>query len=379
MVNVRELAVHEQEYWNTQIQQFEAVHPLNAYAWGQVRAVDNWSPLYLIAEREGKLAGAVLLLEKRLPLLPFSILYAPKGPLWHYGDDETLLALIEKIQEIARTRRALFLRSDPNIPEAFNNELKGKLEPLGFRHLEQRWTYWNSPRDVSRINLQKAKTVEELFGLLDSDTRRCIRKAEREGVTVEAASTEEELKKFYEMFQEFSIGKGFMVRDYAYQRSLWERYIVEGNGKLFLAKYGGKIIGGCMFIMFAGKCLGMHMGSPYEYQKLQTNYAYLWESIKWAKNAGCSWYSFRGVGSTPTQESFKNKFQPEVVGLVGYYDYPFKPLLYKIFYLAEFVFLPRAWPFLVKGRKLYHAVMNRHQEGTARKPSSNRPSRVSPG
>jgi lipid II:glycine glycyltransferase (peptidoglycan interpeptide bridge formation enzyme) len=99
------------------------------------------------------------------------------------------------------------------------------------------------------------------------------------------------------------------------------------------------------------------MGTPYEYQKLQTYYAYVWESIRWAKAEGCSWYSFRGVGTTPTQEFFKKKFLPEVVGLVGYYDLPFSPLLYKAFYFGEFSLLPRAWPVLVNGRKLYNKVV----------------------
>jgi lipid II:glycine glycyltransferase (peptidoglycan interpeptide bridge formation enzyme) len=237
------------------------------------------------------------------------------------------------------------------------NTNEDKLSAQGFIHLDQRWTFWNSPRDVSRIDLTRVKTAEEFFNLLDRDTRRCIRKAGREGVSIEAATTEEELKTFYNIFKEFSVNKKFMSRDYEYQKRLWDTYVVNGTGRLFLAKYQGEVIGGLICIMFGEKCLAMHMGTPYKYQKLQTYYAYVWESINWAKDEGCSWYSFRGVGTTPTQEFFKKKFLPEVVSLVGYYDLPFLPFLYRLFYFGEFSVLPRAWPILVNGRKLYNKVI----------------------
>lgn len=352
-VQVREISKSEAEYWDREVQQFECVHPLNAFGWGQVRSVDNWTPVYLVAEREGKFSGAMMVLVKRLPFTPFSIFYSPKGPVWDHEDDETLYALIDKVRLIARKEKAIFLRVDPNIREQGMNGGENKLPLSGFIHLDQRWTFWNSPRDVSRIDLTQIDDAEEFFELLDRDTRRCIRKANKEGVRIEAAKSEEDLKTFYNIFKEFSVNKRFMSRDYGYQKGLWDTYIANGMGRLFLAKYESKIIGGLICIMFGGKCLAMHMGTPYKYQKLQTYYAYVWESIRWAKEQGCSWYSFRGVGTTPTQEYFKNKFLPEVVSLAGYYDLPFRPLLYKLFYFGEFSVLPRAWPVLVRARKLY--------------------------
>ena len=153
-----------------------------------------------------------------------------------------------------------------------------------------------------------------------------------------------------------------MSRDYEYQKTLWRTYVNAGLGRLFLAKYEGKIIGGLICIMFGKKCLAMHMGTPYVYQKLQTYYAYVWESIKWAKEKDCTWYSFRGVGTTPSQEYFKNKFLPERVCLIGYYDLPFRPILYRLFYFGEFTALPIAWHLVVNVRKFFNAISNRLRE-----------------
>ncbi len=357
MTVIREISHLEKDYWDEGIQHFELAHPLNAYAWGQVRSADKWHPIYLVAEREGKHCGACMILEKKIPFTPFSLFYSPKGPVWDYKDDETLYGMIDKIKEIARNKKAIFLRIDPNIPESLSMNIEDRLSSLGFVHLEQRWTYWNSPRDLSRIDLTKASTEEELFNLLDRDTRRCIRKAAREGVVIEAAVSEAELREFFTIFKEFSVNKRFMSRDYEYQKSLWDTYIVNGMGRLFLAKYEGKIIGGLICIMFGGKCLAMHMGTPYKYQKLQSNYAYVWESIRWAKEKGCTWYSFRGVGTTPGQEYFKRKFLPAVVSLVGYYDLPFRPFFYDLLYFCEFSVLPRALPLLVNARKLCNKII----------------------
>ena len=44
--------------------------------------------------------------------------------------------------------------------------------------------------------------------------------------------------------------------------------------------------------------------------------------------------------------------------LVGYFDCPFKPWLYRVFYWAEFTLLPASWPLLVKGRQMAAQIIN---------------------
>ena len=88
-------------------------------------------------------------------------------------------------------------------------------------------------------------------------------------------------------------------------------YVARGCGRLFLAKYEGDIIGGLICVMFGRKCVAMHMGTPYQYQKLQSYYAYVWESIRWAKENGCEWYSFRGVGYDTDAGGVQAQVQPE--------------------------------------------------------------------
>lgn len=315
--------------------------------------------MHIAAEKKGVFAGGMLLLVKKLPLVPFSILYGPKGPICEPADQSVIAAIHQRVCEVAKDAHAIFLRIDPNLSEDESSAFDALLSSLNYRHLEQRWTFWNSPRDVYRIDLDGYASCEELLKSIDNDTRRCIRKAAKEGVKIEPAVSEEELRQFYKIFQEFSVGRGFMARGYDYQRKLWERYVVPGRGRLFLAKYEERIIGGLICILFGRKCLAMHMGTPSQYKRLQTYYAYVWASICWAKEMGCSWYSFRGVGTTPTQEAFKRKFRPRVVPLVGYYDFAFKPGLYRLYHWCEFTLLPASWPLLIVLRRVWKTLWGR--------------------
>jgi hypothetical protein len=49
----------------------------------------------------------------------------------------------------------------------------------------------------------------------------------------------------------------------------------------------------------------------------------------------------------------------DVVSLVGYYDLPLKPLLYRLFYWAEFTLLPFSWPLIIRVRKLASRLLKR--------------------
>jgi lipid II:glycine glycyltransferase (peptidoglycan interpeptide bridge formation enzyme) len=353
MITVREITDVDSGYWNKEIQQFKCAHPLNAFEWGVVRSVDGWRPIYLCAERDGKLVAALMMLAKRLPFTPFVIMYAQKMPVWSLGDDEALDAVLKAAKQIGKRENAVFLRINPNITEGV--EAKGKEYTFlahGFLHLKQRWTFWNSPRDVARIDLTAGQTPDELFCRLDKDARYSIRKALRGKATIEPATSKKELREFYDLFLEFSRERGFMARSYAYQEKLWDTYLENGMGRLLLAKHQGKIVSGYLCLLFARKCLFLHMATPARFRKLHSDDANVWACIAWAKENGCVWFSFRGVGTTPTQEAFKRKFKAQVVSLIGYYDMPFKPILYRISYWLEFTLLPAAYPWLIRTRRL---------------------------
>lgn len=354
-----EVSSDQRDEWDREMARFEAAHPFNSFGWGRVRTVDGWTPHHLMAKDAERVRAMVSVFRKRIPGTRLSFMYAPRGPVYVLGEEEGLGALLGAVRRLAEEENAIFLRIEPNIAEGRFDAGQDPFEAEGFLHLDQRWSFWNSPRDVYRIDLSLREDEEELFRSLDKDARRCVRKSQREGLLVRPAESLEELRTFYDIFRKFSVDRGFMSRKLEYQESLWREFLARGRGRLFLAVYEGRIVGGLICLMFGRKCVAMHMGALHAYQRLQPFYAFIWESIRWSKQEGCEWYSFRGVGTTPTQESFKRKFGPQVVPLVGYYDLPFNPLLHRIFLGAEWEALPRAWPALIMIRKGIKGVTNR--------------------
>ena len=216
-LQVKKINDEERDFWDKSAFGFPLSHPFNAYGWGKVRQIDGWEPSYYLFMEGDTVKGMIMVLHKKIPWTGMSLMYAPKGPICEPNDHETIKAIIEKVKEEGRKRRAIFLRIDPNIPE---NILINRMDPFieeGFIHLEHRWSFWNSPRDVYRIDLNIAGSEEELFNAMDRDTRRCVRKAAKEGVTIHPAISIEDLQKFFDIFKKFSIEKKFLSRDYKYQ------------------------------------------------------------------------------------------------------------------------------------------------------------------
>lgn len=348
----------DREYWDQEIAKFENVHPLNAYGWGLVRHADEWKPIYIIVKDDNSVRCMIMILVKKIPFTGLSIMYAPKGPVWNTLDGAAVTFLMDKVKEEGRKTKSIFIRIDPNIHENLFDEENDIFVQQGFFHLENRWTFWNSPRDVYRIDLKNFLNEEKVFESINRDARRCVRKAKKEGLTIRRASNIDDLVKFYTIFNRFSVEKGFMCRKFDYQKNLWNEFIEKGNGQLFLGIYNEEIVGGIICLIFGKKCIAMHMCSQKKFNKLQAYYAYIWESIRYAKNSDCRWFSFRGVGTTPSQENFKRKFNPHSVALCGYYDYAFLPFLYKIFALCEFQILPRFFKIIMSIRKLQFNIVN---------------------
>lgn len=342
MLEILEIKEAERDTWDREVAGLPNVHPLNAFGWGRVRRVDGWTPCPLLARREGRTVGAMLLLLKGIPLPGCSVAYAPRGPVGDPWDRDLMRGLIEAAAERARRRQALFLRMDPHVLQETLARRGDPFEALGLVHLPWRWSYWNTPADVYRIDLTRAKTEAALFNSLDRQARKAVRRAEKLGVVIRQGRAFTDLQTFYGIFRTFSREKGFLARGFAYQKALWEEYVARGNGALFLAEHEGRPIGGLLCITFAGMCLAMHMGTPHADQHLRSNDAYVWEGIRWAWAGGCRWFSFRGVGSSAAETRFKQKFGPRAVPLAGYYDLPLAPLLHRPLLASEFQALPWA-------------------------------------
>ncbi len=164
------------------------------------------------------------------------------------------------------------------------------------------------------IDLQNS--IEKIFGSFESKSAKYpIRKAEKDGVVIKKAMTNEERAAFFYFFQKFSAQK--KIPSIHQDELEWQ--------DIFCAySPAGEFIGGASFIKAADKTV-------YRYKHGATNYTnnandlLLWSAIKYSKGAGYKFFDFGGVRIGEQKDSYyyrHYKFKEKFGGvLADFYTY----------------------------------------------------------
>ena len=109
----------ERENWDRFVASCPGAPVLQSFEWGEIKRGSGWEPIRIAFGEEGagyapsKLTGALSILKRRVPGTPFSLFYAPRGPVVREGDISTLQHIFEALPEWARAHHALALKIDP--------------------------------------------------------------------------------------------------------------------------------------------------------------------------------------------------------------------------------------------------------------------------
>lgn len=139
------------------------------------------------------------------------------------------------------------------------------------------------------VFLDLRKDAETLFAEMDRKTRNLVRKAERNGVTIERSGREEDLQRFAKLYL------GTMEKRDANRKYLFPLDFHQASAKLlgddcslFVARHEGKIISAAMFLHKYGFLHYHFSGSDPAYASLAPNNLLLWKVALWAKARGCT-------------------------------------------------------------------------------------------
>lgn len=162
-------------------------HFLQSYEWGQFsKDYKNCTPYYVGMKNEkNKLVATALLLERKLPL-GYSYFYCPRGFVLDYNNFNLLKEFTINIKKFIKTRKAIFLKIDPDIKrhdldvngkhiEEGNNNYKliEYLKSIDFKHLGFNKNFErNQPRYTFRLNIDKS--IEEITKDFNSTTRNIV-------------------------------------------------------------------------------------------------------------------------------------------------------------------------------------------------------------
>lgn len=224
-------------------------HFLQSLSWGEFsKAKKNLTPYYLgLVNEKDEIVAATLLLKKSLPL-NFCYFYAPRGFVVDYKKKELVRTMTEKVVDFARSKKAIFVKIDPDIIKTsfnyLNEEEKNKdfetifetIKSCKFKHQGFTKNFETmQPRYTFRIDLtQDLEKIEEHFSRTTKQRINKSKKLETEVVI----GTKDDLDEFYHLMTLTESRKDFISYGKDYYEKLYEIFNSNPNSKatLFLGK-----------------------------------------------------------------------------------------------------------------------------------------------
>lgn len=321
-VNTENIAVYDA---------FVAAHPkghfMQSSMWSKQKPEWKWEAI-LSKDNDGNIRGAMSVLIRKVPYLPYTLMYAGRGPVCDIHDKDVVSDLTEGAKQLAKKYKAYSLKIDPDVL-ASDTEFAEMMKSLGYKHLDTGKNFSGiQPRFVFRLNVE-GKTEDEVFALFHSKTRYNIRVAERKGVEVKIMG-KEAVPDFSRIMLETGVRDGFVVRNEAYFANMLDN--LGENARLYMAYSDGVAIAGTLAILYGDKVWYLYGASSNEHRNLMPNYLLQWNMIKWSIENGCRIYDFRGVSGDLSEDNplyglyrFKKGFNGDFTEFVGEFDLIFKP------------------------------------------------------
>ncbi|MFH1541891.1 MAG: peptidoglycan bridge formation glycyltransferase FemA/FemB family protein [bacterium] len=321
----------DNDLWNDFVANSPESPVLQSYEWGEVKARFGWQAIRLAVEEDGKIVAGASILKRKLPYLPHSILYAPRGPVVDYSNREQFDFLLHALEQEAEKHKAISLKIDPDLAEERRDILE-YLQRVGFVKSQKQV----QPRATIILDLKL--DFEELLKSFEEKTRYNIRLAGRKGVEVKEDPSAVGVAAFYKSYIETSKRDNFLIHPPEYYQVIRELMFEKGLGTNFVAYYQGKPIAAVIVFCFGKKIWYMYGASSSEYRNLMPNHLLHWEIIKWAKERNYEKYDLWGIPANPHEGHplwgvyrFKKGFNGATIKNIGAYDFPYSSFFYNVF------------------------------------------------
>ena len=331
--------------WNQLISTLSGPHLLQTEEWAKAKAPFGWEVFRRTWEDEnGNLAAAAQVLKRSIALpIPgrsVCMMYVPKGPLLSDWKNKGLRdRVMVDLVDFASEHGAFFIKIDPDIAYESNPDEKSGLGAEFIAELRnQGWRFSNEQvqmRNTMVIDLSKSN--DQLLADMKQKTRYNLRLAEKKGVKVRRGSPGD-FSLLYQMYAETSVRDGFVIRNEAYYRTVWENFYESGMMIPLLAEVQDEPVAGLMLFIFGRQSWYLYGMSRQLYREWMPNYLLQWEAIKASKAAGCKIYDLWGAPDEFNERDpmwgvyrFKVGLGADEVRHIGAWDRPLQPLIYSAY------------------------------------------------
>ena len=174
------------------------------------------------------------------------------------------------------------------------------------------------------------KTEVQLWAEVHSKRRNEIRRAQKEGTTVELSNTPDTIAKCYLILKTVYQRAKLPLPSIDHFEALFQNSTQEEGLRIFVAKYEDKIIGCMLCLAYGTTLLDYYAGAYQENYDKYPNDLLPWEVFRWAKQNGFTRFDFGGAGKPGVPygvREYKKKFGGEMVNY-GRFEKVHFPMLY---------------------------------------------------
>jgi peptidoglycan pentaglycine glycine transferase (the first glycine) len=297
-------------------------HFMQSPQWGRIKSDWKWEAV-VQRDEGGKIKAGVSVLIRKVPGLPYTMMYSPRGPVCDLHDKDTLALLVAGVRALAIKYKAYIYKIDPDIPVS-DTLFAQHMRSFGFRLSDNGKNFEGvQPKFVFRLDIRE-KTEDEIFALFHQKTRYNIRLAQRHDVAIRVRD-ETYLDELMPIMVETGRRDGFATRP----KSYFERLLKElgEKARLYIAYYQDKPVAGAIASQYGDKTWYLYGASSSKYRNIMPNHLLQWEMIRWAVSSGCRIYDFRGVSGDLREDNplyglyrFKKGFGGEFTEFIGEFD-----------------------------------------------------------
>jgi Acetyltransferase (GNAT) domain len=251
-----------------------AAHPrgsiFHGSAWARTlqRSYD-FRPVYFMAGETGGRSAMLPLMEvdswltgRRGVALPFTDDCEPL-----YSDPAAIRGLIQAATEFGRTRRWK------------------SVEWRGGREL-----FEAAPASLAFYGhtLELEPDEDRMFARLDGSVRRAVRKAEKNGVTVEISQSLQAVKVFYSLQCRTRRKHGLPPQPFVFFQNVFEHVLSKKLGMIAMASWRERPIAASVYFQLGARAVYKYGASDEAFQDLRGANLVTWEAIKWHARRGAT-------------------------------------------------------------------------------------------
>lgn len=255
----------------------------------------------------------------------------PCGPLVDWNDKKLVDKVFDKIAEIAKQERCVFVRMRPQLK--YTAENLAILEKRGLK---------KSPMHLAAehtVIIDLKKSEDELLAEMRRQTRYEVRRAGKLGITVEKSNSKEIFEEFHACQAETAKRQNFVPP--SFKTLLAEREVFGDKIHIYKALHEGKPVAYGLIIGCGLEADYYEAASTELNRKLPGAYALLWQAMKDLRTADYARFNLWGIAPAgqPNHRyagvtTFKTGFGGEIVEFVPAHDL----VISKMRYAADFAF-----------------------------------------